>query len=109
MPAQEHAHFQFLAARMRATPAIFMNHSVHQVQLAFAGYAHVVKPLMLVQKLLTLWPSLLVGNALTVQQSMCVAQPTTDPPYIQSASPRYSSVLANLIAGVQEEFATMLR
>ena len=61
------------------------------------------------QKVLRLWPSLLVGNAMTMQQSFCLAQPTTNPPYIQTAPPTADSALANLYASIREEIATMLR
>ncbi|DBA94718.1 hypothetical protein WJX77_012360 [Trebouxia sp. C0004] len=61
------------------------------------------------QKVLRLWPSLLVGNALTIQQSLCLLQPTTNPPYIQQAPLTQSGTVANFFAGVQEEFQTMLR
>ncbi|KAL0041617.1 hypothetical protein WJX79_009511 [Trebouxia sp. C0005] len=61
------------------------------------------------QKVLWLWPSLLVGNALTIQQSLCLLQPTTNPPYIQQPPPTEGGTLANFFAGVQEECQTMLR
>lgn len=61
------------------------------------------------QKVLRLWPSLLVGNAMTLQQSLCLAQPTANPPYIQTAPPAADSALANLYAGIREEIATLLR
>lgn len=61
------------------------------------------------QKVLWLWPSLLLGNALTIQQSLCLLQPTTNPPYIQQPPPTEGGTLANFFAGAQEEFQTMLR
>lgn len=62
-----------------------------------------------VQKVLQLWPTLLVGNALSIQQSLCLSQPTTNPPYIQQATSTEDGTLASFYAGIQEEFATILR
>ncbi len=61
------------------------------------------------QRVLWLWPTLLVGNALTIQQSLCLLQPTTNPPYIQQPPPTEGGTLANFFAGAQEEFQTILR
>lgn len=61
------------------------------------------------QKLVRLWPTLLAGNAMTIQQSLCLSQPTSDPPYIQSAPLTDGSSLSDFWSGIQEEFATMMR
>lgn len=63
---------------------------------------------MLLQNVLRLWPTLLVGNAMTVQQSLCLAQPAS-PPYLQSESAASDSRLLQIYTGFQEELATMLR
>ena len=46
---------------------------------------------------------------MTIQQSLCLAQSTSDPPYIQAEPAAPGSALFNLYTGIQEELATMLR
>lgn len=65
--------------------------------------------LSFMQNVLRLWPSLLVSNAMTVQQSLCLDQPTSNPPYIQKVPAKPDSALSNLYTGILEEIATMLR